>query len=109
MDAILETAFNDQTGDWAPISNWTQQTLALKGQLPDIEAKMVAGGLIFYPFLSSFPAIFCRADLAVVTALSQELEETADERRLFFFPLVGIFLLCRFSEAGHGCIGCLAI
>lgn len=46
MDAILETAFNDQTGDWAPISNWTLQTLTLKGQLPDIQAKMEAGGLI---------------------------------------------------------------
>lgn len=46
MDAILETAFNDQTGDWAPVSNWTQQTLTLKGQLPDIQAKMEAGGLI---------------------------------------------------------------
>lgn len=50
MDAILETAFNDQTGDWAPVSNWTQQTLTLKGQLPDIGAKMEAGGPIFYPF-----------------------------------------------------------
>lgn len=46
MDAILETAFNDRTGDWAPVSNWTQQTLTLKGQLPDIRAKMEAGGLI---------------------------------------------------------------
>lgn len=46
MDAILETAFNDQTGDLAPVSNWTLQTLTLKGQLPDIRAKMEAGGLI---------------------------------------------------------------
>lgn len=59
MDAILETAFNDQTGDWAPISNWTQQTLTLKGQLPDIRAKMEAGGLILYPFsLLFFSPIF---------------------------------------------------
>lgn len=46
MDAILETAFNDRTGDWAPVSNWTLQTLTLKGQLPDIQAKIEAGGLI---------------------------------------------------------------
>lgn len=50
MDAILETTFNDRTGDWAPVSNWTPQTLALKGQLPDIRAKMEAGGLISSPF-----------------------------------------------------------
>lgn len=46
MDAILETAFNDRTGDSAPVSNWTLKTLTLKGQLPDIQAKMEAGGLI---------------------------------------------------------------
>lgn len=85
MDAILETTFNGQTGDWAPISNWTQQTLTLKGQLPDIGAKAVAGGLIFHPLLSCFPPVFCRADLAVATVLSQELEEAADERDGIFF------------------------
>lgn len=90
MDAILETAFNDQTGDWAPISNWTQQTLTLKGQLPESGAKMVAGGLIFYPLLSCFSTcFFCRADLAVATALSQELEKTADERDNSFFSSIG--------------------
>lgn len=54
MDAILETAFNDQTGDWAPASNWTLQTLTLKGQLPDIQAKIQAGGLIS----TLFPVFF---------------------------------------------------
>lgn len=61
MDAILETAFNDQTGDWTPVSNWTLQTLALKGQLPATRAKMEAGGLFstlsplffFLPFFFS--------------------------------------------------------
>lgn len=91
MDAILETAFNDQTGDWAPISNWTQQTLTLKGQLPGIGAKMVAGGLIFYPLLFCFSPVFCRADLAVATVLSKEHEETADDRDILFSPIGGDF------------------
>lgn len=55
MDAILETAFNDRTGDWAPISNWTLQTLTLKGQLPDIQAKWKQEGS-FLPFSFFF---FC--------------------------------------------------
>lgn len=67
MDAILETAFNDRTGDWAPVSNWTLQTLTLKGQLPDIQAKMEAGGLIstLFPLFFSSLALSCSGDYAV--------------------------------------------
>ena len=72
MDAILETAFNDRTGDWAPVSNWTLQTLTLKGQLPDIGAKMEAGGLIstlFPRFLFSLQS--CSADYALPCACGE--------------------------------------
>lgn len=98
MDAILETAFNDQTGDWAPISNWTQQTLTLKGQLPDIGAKMVAGGLIFYPLLSCFPPFFVGPTLLwrLLSPRSwrkQQMRETALSLWVyfFFFPIGGDF------------------
>lgn len=103
MDAILETIFNDQTGDWAPISNWTQQTLVLKGQLPDIQAKMEAGGLIYTIF--SFFFLFSPR-LAVVIMFSLLLTESGNSRSegehyaLFsvFFPgSVGptSFILCQ--------------
>ncbi len=68
MDAILETAFNDRTGDWAPVSNWTLQTLTLKGQLPDIQAKTEAGGLISTLFPFSFFAQSCSGDYALPCA-----------------------------------------
>lgn len=74
MDAILETAFNDRTGDWAPVSNWTQQTLTLKGQLPDIRAKMEAGGLISTlspSFFFPFSTLSCSGDYALPCACGE--------------------------------------
>lgn len=86
----------------------------LKGNCQILEPKWWQEGS--FSTLSSpvFPPVFCRADLAVATALSQELEEAADERDsiifVAFFSIGGIFFLCAgFSEAGHGCIRCLAI
>lgn len=69
----------------------------LKGNCQILEPKWWQEGS--FSTLSSpvFPPVFCRADLAVATALSQELEEAADERDsiifvgLFFFSIGGDF------------------
>lgn len=101
MDAILETAFNDQTGDLAPVSNWTLQTLTLKGQLPDIRAKMEAGGLIstllllFFLFFSS--VLLWR----LFSPLCLWRVETVDERE----SIILVFLR-RLSGASFGFIQC---
>lgn len=92
MDAILETAFNDRTGDWAPVSNWTQQTLTLKGQLPDIRAKMEAGGLIstLSPFFFFF---FCSVLLwRLCSPLCLWRVATVDERESIILNFFSVFL-----------------
>lgn len=74
MDAILETAFNDRTGDWAPVSNWTLQTLTLKGQLPDIQAKWRQEGS-FLPFSVFFSfsvlTLSCTGDYSLPCACGE--------------------------------------
>lgn len=90
MDAIRETAFNDQTGDWAPISNWTQQTLTLKGQLPDIRAKMESH---FVPLFSPlfFPHSFFFFSSTLLWRLFSPLSVWKEQMRETALSLWGDF------------------
>lgn len=104
MDAILETAFNDQTGDWAPFSNWTLQTLTLKRATARYSSQNRGRRAHFYPSFCFFQFQLC---LALVIMLSLVLVASGNSRwEGENYPRFSMFFSRRLSEAGFGFIQC---
>lgn len=111
MDAILETAFNDQTGDWVPFSNWTLQTLTLKRATARYSSQNRGRRAHFYPF----PLFFVLSSVLLwrlCSPLCLWRVETVDERQsiiLGSFCAASVKLALVLSSVGHLGAPCAAL